>query len=86
MPEIAKLIRAERPELADQISTKSMGDWILKIGSVFNRQAKKGNLMLRMNRYVSNQKAKNVLGWQPHYDNREIVLESTDFMVENKLV
>ncbi|MCH4171163.1 MAG: SDR family NAD(P)-dependent oxidoreductase [Lactobacillus sp.] len=65
MPQMAALIRSKYPELAPKIPTKTMPDWLINIGALFNQRAKEGRLMLNMNRHVSNAKAKEILNWQP---------------------
>lgn len=78
MKEIALLIKKERPTISDKINVKPLPSWIVKIGALFNKTAREGQLMLDMNREVSNQKAKNVLGWTPIADNRAAVLSAVD--------
>ncbi len=65
MPQIAEVIRKHYPNLASNIPSKILPDWIINLSAPFNAQAREGKLMLAMNRNVSNQKAKQLLGWQP---------------------
>ncbi|MCE4953692.1 aldehyde reductase [Staphylococcus haemolyticus] len=80
MPEIAQLIKKERPELASKVSTKTIPDFAIKLGARFNSEAQEGKLLLEMNRNVSNQQARNVLGWTPSYTQEEAILASVDCM------
>lgn len=83
--EIAKLIRSKRPEVAKKLPTKKLPDWSIKLASLFNERAKEGKLFIEMNRNVSNQKAKDILGWKPISNNQQIVLDSIDSMIYHKL-
>ena len=82
LQEIAELIRSERPEVAGKISKQTLPDWMVKTGALFNKEAREGKLLLEMNRRVSNQKAKEVLGWKPLSTKEQVVLESVDSMVK----
>ncbi|AMV61059.1 Hypothetical protein ADU72_0488 [Pediococcus damnosus] len=86
LPEIAALIRKARPQLSDQIPTKIMPNWIMRVGAPFSKQAQEGKLLLDINRNVSNQKAKQVLGWQPLSNNEETVLGAVDSLVKYDLL
>lgn len=80
MPDIARLIKKERPELAKHISTKSLPDIAIKLGAKFNKEAQEGQLLLEMNRNVSNQQARDILGWTPMFTQEEAILASVDSM------
>ncbi|MFD1418272.1 NAD-dependent epimerase/dehydratase family protein [Companilactobacillus keshanensis] len=86
LPEIASLVAKNRPELAEKISLKILPDWVVKLGSHFNQTAKEGKLLLETNRNISNEKAKKVLNWSPISDNEEIILDSVNTLVNNKLI
>ncbi|MEO1770212.1 SDR family oxidoreductase [Candidatus Enterococcus ferrettii] len=81
--EIEELIRKERPQLASQLTTRTIPAWAIEIASYFNSRAKEGKLMLAMNRNISNQKAKDVLDWRPMFTKEQTVLDSIDSMVKN---
>lgn len=86
MPEIAALIKNKKPDIAKNISTKTVPNWIIYSASLFNKQAKEAALLLRMSRNVSNTKAKKTLGWKPISTNEEIILASLDSMVKYKVI
>lgn len=65
MPEIATFIKKHKPEIANKVTFKIIPNIILKIASLFNPKAKQGVMLLKVNRNVSNVKAKNILGWSP---------------------
>ncbi|MDV7695024.1 3-beta hydroxysteroid dehydrogenase [Pediococcus parvulus] len=81
MPEIAALIKTHRPKLVAKIPTRTLPNWIIRIGSHFNQQAKEGRLFLEVNHNVSNQRAKTLLGWQPIGSNQETILNTVDSLI-----
>ena len=81
--EIEELIRNERPQLAPQLTTKTIPAWLIDVAAHFNHQAREGKLMLAMNRNISNQKAKDLLHWQPLSTKEQAVLASIDSMTKN---
>lgn len=82
MPEIAALLRNKRPGVAKKVSTKTIPDRFLYLAALFNKEAGEAALLLRVNRNVSNEKAKKILGWKPIANNEEVVLASIDSMVK----
>lgn len=81
MREIAKLIRTKRPQIAQNVSSKNLPNWLLNLAAVFNETAREGKLMKNMNRNVSNQKAKDMLDWIPQSDNEQTVLTAVDSLI-----
>lgn len=82
MREIAQLIRAQRPQVAQRVSSKSLPDWLVNIAAKFNETAREGKLLRNMNRNVSNQKARQELGWQPQSNNEQAVLAAVDSLIK----
>lgn len=80
MPEIAILLKNKMPGIATKISSKTLPNWLLYIGALFNEQAKHGELFLKVSRNVSNEKAKRVLGWTPISTNEEAILTAVESM------
>lgn len=78
MREIAKLIRTKRPQMAQKVSSRNLPDWMINVAANFNETAREGKLLKDINRNVSNQKAKQVLGWQPISNNEQTVLTAVD--------
>lgn len=81
MREIAKLIRTKRPQIAQNVSSKNLPNWVLNLAAVVNETAREGKLMKDMNRNVSNQKAKDMLNWIPQSDNEQTVLTAVDSLI-----
>lgn len=82
MPAMAQIIRQNRPDLANQVVTKTLPSWLIKFAALFNQQAKEVRLFLEINHHVSNQKARTLLSWQPQHTNQEIVLTAVDAIVD----
>ncbi|RFZ75701.1 aldehyde reductase [Lacrimispora amygdalina] len=86
MPEIAALLKNKKPNVAKKVSAKTLPNWVIYSGALFNKQAKEGVLLLRMSRNVSNKKAKKILGWTPFSNNEEAILASINSMIKFGLI
>ncbi|MDR7131829.1 nucleoside-diphosphate-sugar epimerase [Algoriphagus sp. 4150] len=86
LPKIAELLRSERPKVAQKVTKRTLPNWVLNIAAVLNEQAKEGLFLTKMNRNVSNAKAKNVLGWKPVSSQEDAILSSVDSMVKFNLI
>lgn len=86
MPEIARLVKDKMPEVAKQVSTRILPNWILYVAALFNEQAKHAAPLLSINRHVSNAKAKNVLGWTPIATNEEIIRITVNSMLQYGII
>lgn len=86
MPEIAKLLRDKLPAISGKVSLKTIPNWLLNIAGLFNEEARHGALFLKINRKVSNAKAKKILGWTPITDNEETILESARGMAKYGMI
>ncbi|QMW04688.1 SDR family oxidoreductase [Spirosoma foliorum] len=85
-PEIARLLKAKRPDVAQHVSPRVLPNWVLRLAALFNEQAKHGASLLAINRNVSNEKVKNVLGWTPIATNEEAILASVDSLIKYGIV
>lgn len=86
LPEIGALLVDKRPGVSRLVATRRLPTWILRLGSLFSLQAKEAMLLIRMNRNVSNQKAKAVLGWRPMASQEETLLAAVDSMIQYNLL
>ncbi|MCI1893515.1 MAG: SDR family NAD(P)-dependent oxidoreductase [Lactobacillus sp.] len=77
LPEIAALIRQQRPALAAKLPTRTLPDWLVKTLAPFSARAKEGRLMLMTNRHTSTAAAQS-LGWQPQYTTEATILRTVD--------
>ncbi|MDF2925823.1 MAG: 3-beta hydroxysteroid dehydrogenase [Paenibacillaceae bacterium] len=86
MPQIANLLKLKVPDLAGKVATKTLPSGVLHLAALFNGQAREASLLLRINRNVSNSKAKSLLGWTPVASNEEAVLASVRSMIQYGIV
>ncbi len=86
MPEIARLLKDKRPNVAQKVPTSILPNWVLFLAALFNSQAKQSVALLRINRNVSNAKARNVLGWSPIATKEEAILASMDSMSQQGML
>lgn len=86
MPEVAQLLRENFPAATQQVSTKTVPDWVIRLASLFNTQAKTAVLLLKVSRNVSNAKARRLLSWTPIATNKEAVLASMRSILEYQIV
>lgn len=80
--EMAKVLKNKKPEIGAKIAKSPIPNNVILFGALFNKHAKEGALFLKMNRNVSNEKAKKILGWQPISTNEEVVLDSINSMIK----
>lgn len=85
-PEIVLLLKDKMPNIATKVSTRKLPNFILYLASFFNEKAREGNLLLEINRNVSNEKAKRILGWKPIATQEEAILASLESMIKHKIV
>lgn len=86
LQEIADLLRNKKPEVSKNVSKRKLPTWALRIASLFMEQAKESLFMSKMNRNVSNNKAKTVLGWQPIASQEETIIASVNSMIKYNLI
>ncbi|WP_027383960.1 SDR family oxidoreductase [Epilithonimonas caeni] len=86
LPEIAQLIKTKRPEIARKITSRKLPDFILQIAALFNEKAKEGVLLSKMNRNVSNRKAKTILHWEPVASKEDSILAAVDTLIKYNLI
>ena len=86
MPEIARLLKTRWPAVAAQVATRTVPDWVLRAAALFNPQAKTGAMFLKVNRRVSNAKAKELLGWVPLATNEQAIQAAMDSLLRYKLI
>lgn len=82
MPEIATLLKDKFPNYATKVSTKKIPNFVLNFASLFNEQAKEGALLLKVNRNVSNAKAKKILGWTPISSQEQAIIAAMESMLK----
>lgn len=78
LPEIAALLKSRMPAASEKVSLKILPDWALSIAALFNPQAKRAKLMLKVNRRVSNASARRILHWTPVASKEEAILAAVE--------
>lgn len=86
MPDIAKLLKNKIPDVATKVSLKTVPDWVIHFAAFFNAQANTGSMFLKVNRNVSNAKAKKLLGWTPIANNEEAILASLESIIKYGII
>jgi nucleoside-diphosphate-sugar epimerase len=81
-PQIAEVLKRKLPNVSQKVTTKVLSDWIIRIAALFNAQAKGAAALLGINRKVSNEKARKVLGWKPIANNEEAIVAAVESMVK----
>ncbi len=83
--EISKFLKEKMPEVSGKASLKPMPTWLVRLASLFNKQAKAILPLVGIYRNASNEKAKKMLGWQPR-SNKEAILATIESLVKyNKI-
>jgi len=86
LKEIARLIKQKYPELSQNITSRALPNWLVDILAIISKEARSAKLMRKMNRNVSNQQARTVLGWTPQTDNEQAILDAVDSLIKYQLV
>lgn len=86
LPQIAELLKKERPEVSLNVSSRTLPSLVLTIASLFNAKARESALLAKINRNVSNQKAKSILKWTPMATQEETILAAVDSMKKYNLI
>lgn len=86
LSEIATLLKDKRPIISEKVSLKKIPNIMLSLLGLFNAKAKEGAMLLKVNRNVSNSKAKKILGWTPIANQEQTILASVDSMTKYELI
>jgi len=78
LAEIAALIKSRMPNLP--ISSKILPDWVVRMAAPFSAQAKMVAPMLGINRNLSTEKARTMLGWEPR-SKEEAIMATAECLV-----
>lgn len=78
LPEIARLLQTKLPALSAKVSARILPNWVLPLAALFNADAQRGSLFVKINRKVSNAKAKAILGWTPLANQEQAILAAAE--------
>ncbi len=70
------------PTVAAKVSTRTLPNWVMYVAALFSKQAKDAAHLLKVNRKLSNAKARLVFGWKPIASNEEAILASVESMIK----
>ena len=73
MHDIALLVRNRFGDRAKKVPLRVLPDWLVRIASLFSKDAKAVVPMLNRIKNASNEKAKTLLGWQPRSNDEAII-------------
>ncbi|KRO04073.1 oxidoreductase [Levilactobacillus paucivorans] len=76
MQEILTLIRNQYPEMSEKLPHRLLPTWLVNGLAPFNQAVKEAQLMMRVSHRVSNQRARQLLNWQPVSSSRQAVLSA----------
>ncbi|PIF46641.1 nucleoside-diphosphate-sugar epimerase [Chryseobacterium sp. 52] len=85
LPQIAKFLKEKIPEASQNISTKTLADWQVRIAALFDKRAKAIVPLIGVNRKASNEKAKRLLGWQPRTNEQAIIATVESLLKYNQI-
>ena len=86
LSQIARLLKEKRPDVSRKVSTLTIPDRMIRLAAPFNSRAGEAAVFLRMNRNVSNRKARQILGWKPLAGQEQAILEAVDSMIKFNLI
>lgn len=85
MADVARTLRARRPDLARRVPTRRLPDWPLKLAAFFEPMLRDRLFELGKKRTFSSDKARTLLGWSPR-PNDETIADTADSLATLKIV
>lgn len=83
MPQMARILKEAYPDR--KVSTVVIPDFVISIMAKFQVPMKVLNTMVGLKYHRDNTKARRLLGWNPR-PAKETVLDTTNYLIENKIV
>ena len=83
--DIARIIKAKRPEFAKKVPTMQLPNLLIKVIAVFDPSVRQLLPELGRSIKISNEKAKNQLGWTPR-STEDSIIDTVDRLVSAGLV
>jgi nucleoside-diphosphate-sugar epimerase len=85
MLDLARIIKSKRPDNAKKVPTRQLPNWLLKGIAMFDPSIRQIIPELGKSESISNEKAKEVLGWKPR-STEESVVDTVDSLVKHGLL
>lgn len=82
MSDIAKVLRERVPKLARRVPRHALPNWLVRISAMFDAVVRDRLFELGKTRFVSADKAKRELGWQPRSNEDAIVATAESLLAE----
>ncbi|MGC7873271.1 SDR family oxidoreductase [Desulfosporosinus sp. SYSU MS00001] len=86
LPEIAALLKNKYPSITGKVPVETLPDSVIYSNASSNKQAETTALLMKVNRNVSNTKAKKILGWKPIANNEEAIIASINGMIKFEII
>ena len=78
---VANILRARLGAEASRVPTSEISDWIVRFGGLFNSALKEMSPNLGVVRKATNQKARQILGWEPR-SNEDAILATAQSLIQ----
>ncbi len=85
MQAIAAILQRRMGDTARRVTTRSLPDWVMRVVGRFNRSVGQMVPELGKRKNASNEKARQMLGWEPR-SNEESIIATAESLVRLKLV
>lgn len=82
MEEIGEILRARFPEYSDKIPSKKVPDFLIRMAALFNSDVKSARFELKKRRYVSGQKASDMLLGRPYISAENAIIASAESLIK----
>jgi dihydroflavonol-4-reductase len=79
--EIAFVLKARMGEAAKRVSTRTVPDWLMRVGSLFSPVVRQIVPELGKVKNASNEKPRRVLGWEPR-SNEDAIVATAESLVQ----
>ena len=83
MQELAATLRAKLGEAAARVPTRSLPDFVVRLGAVFSAQLRAIASDVGYAKQTSNEKARRVLGWTPR-DPHEAIVAAAESIINQR--
>ena len=81
----ANILKKNLGVKAAKVPTKEVPNWLIRFFAIFNSKLQMVTPLLGSVKHASNEKAKNLLGWQPR-SNEEAILATANSLIDLKIV
>ncbi|MGB3464060.1 MAG: aldehyde reductase [Cyclobacteriaceae bacterium] len=83
--DIARILRDHFPKYKKKIPRKTLPNWLVRLSAIFDSSVKSVITELGKPQYVSSEKARNLLGWQPR-SAEEAIVDGAKSLIAYKII